>query len=88
MRQLSPKSETAGAVRYSLSRRRALTRYIGDGRLEIGNNPAERPLRVVALGRKNYLFAGSDAGGEQGHKDGSPRMSRPAARLDGGKMTL
>ena len=65
LKQLSPKSETAGAIRYSLSRWRALTRYIDDGRLEIDNNPAERALRVVALGRKNYLFAGSDAGGER-----------------------
>jgi transposase len=65
LRQLSPKSETAGAIRYSLSRWRALTRYIDDGQLEIDNNSAERALRVVALGRKNYLFAGSDAGGER-----------------------
>lgn len=64
-RQLSPKSETTGAIRYSLSRWRALTRYIDDGQLEIDNNSAERALRVVALGRKNYLFAGSDTGGER-----------------------
>src|SRR5579875_124224 len=64
-RMLSPKSETAAAIRYSLSRWRALTRYIGDGRLEMDNNSAERALRVVALGRKNYLFAGSDEGGER-----------------------
>ncbi len=62
---LSPKSETASAIRYALSRWRALTRYIGDGRLEIDNSAAERALRVVALGRKNYLFAGSDAGGDR-----------------------
>jgi len=42
-----------------------LTRYCDDGRLEIDNNAAERALRVVALGRKNYLFAGSDTGGER-----------------------
>lgn len=65
VRKLSPKSETAAAIRYSLSRWRALARYIDDGRLEIDNNSAERALRVVALGRKNYLFAGSDAGGER-----------------------
>jgi hypothetical protein len=51
VRQLSPKSETAAAIRYSLSRWRALTRYIDDGRLEIDNNSAERALRVVAMGR-------------------------------------
>ena len=42
-----------------------MTRYCDDGRLEIDNNAAERALRVVALGRKNYLFAGSDTGGER-----------------------
>ena len=65
LRKLSPKSEVAAAIRYSLSRWRALTRHIDDGRLEMDNNSAERALRVVALGRKNYLFAGSDAGGER-----------------------
>lgn len=65
MRSISPKNETAGAMRYSLSRWRALTRYIDDGRLEINNSAAERALRAVALGRKNYLFAGSDTGGER-----------------------
>ena len=62
---LSRKSDTAAAIRYALSRWRALTRYANDGRLEIDNNAAERALRVVAMGRKNYLFAGSDAGGER-----------------------
>jgi transposase len=62
--RLSRKSDTAAAIRYALSRWRALTRYADDGHLEIDNNAAERALRVVALGRKNYLFAGSDAGGE------------------------
>ena len=61
----SPKSETAGAIRYALSRWRALTRYADDGRLEIDNSAAERALRAVALGRKNFLFAGSDCGGER-----------------------
>jgi transposase len=65
MRKLSPESEIAAAIRYSLSRWRALTRYIDYGRLEMDNNSAERALRVVALGRKNYLFAGSDTGGER-----------------------
>jgi transposase len=63
--QLSRKSDTAGAIRYALSRRSALTRYADNGQLEIGNNTAERALRVVALSRKNYLFCGSDAGGER-----------------------
>jgi hypothetical protein len=43
----------------------ALTRYLDDGTLEISNNAAERAIRPLALGRKNYLFAGSDAGGER-----------------------
>ena len=63
--QVSRKSEIAAAIRYALSRWRALLRYSEDGRLEIDNNAAERALRAVALGRKNYLFAGSDAGGER-----------------------
>ena len=45
--------------------RSALTRYLDDGRIEIDNNAAERALRGVSLGRKNYLFMGSDAGGER-----------------------
>ena len=63
--KLSRKSDTALAVRYALGRWEALVRYIDDGGIEIDNNAAERALRVVALGRKNYLFAGSDAGGER-----------------------
>jgi transposase len=62
---LSTKSETAGAIRYALSRWRALRRYVDDGLLEIDNNAAERALRSVVLGRKNYLFLGSDSGGER-----------------------
>ena len=62
--RLSKKSDTAIAVRYALGRWDALMRYCDDGRLEIDNNAAERALRAVALGRKNYLFAGSDRGGE------------------------
>jgi transposase len=63
--KLSKKSDTALAVRYALSRWESLLRYVDDGRIEIDNNAAERSLRAVALGRKNYLFAGSDAGGER-----------------------
>ena len=63
--QVSRKSGLAGAIRYALARWAALTRYCDDGRIEIDNNAAERALRAVALGRKNYLFVGSDAGGER-----------------------
>src|ERR1035441_9639938 len=65
LRSLSSKSETASAIRYALSRWRALTRYTEDGLLEIDNSAAERALRAVALGRKNYLFVGSDCGGQR-----------------------
>ena len=65
LRSLSAKSETAAAIRYALSRWRALNRYTEDGLLEIDNSTAERALRAVALGRKNFLFAGSDCGGER-----------------------
>ncbi len=63
--KLSAKSELAQGMRYALTRWSALTRYVADGCIEIDNNPAERALRAVALGRKNWLFAGSDAGGER-----------------------
>ncbi len=64
-RRLPPKSPLAQAIQYALSRWRALTRYLENGQLDIDNNRAERALRGVTLGRKNYLFAGSDKGGER-----------------------
>ena len=63
--RVSAKSDLAQAIGYSLTRWRALTRYVDDGCIEIDNNAAERALRGVALGRNNYLFMGSDAGGER-----------------------
>jgi transposase len=63
--KLSGKSDLAGAIRYARTRWPALLRYRDDGRLEIDNNAAERALRGVAIGRKNWLFAGSDKGGER-----------------------
>jgi transposase len=63
--KLSTKSDTSAAVRYALARWDALSRFLDDGLLEIDNNSAERALRAVAVGRKNYLFAGSDRGGER-----------------------
>ncbi|MCB1872579.1 MAG: IS66 family transposase [Gammaproteobacteria bacterium] len=62
---VSAKSSLAQAIGYTLVRWTALTRYLSNGQIEIDNNAAERSLRTVALGRKNYLFAGSDAGGER-----------------------
>lgn len=63
--KLSAKSDLAGAIDYALKRWAALTRYLNDGRLEIDNLIAERALRGVAIGRRNWLFAGSKAGGER-----------------------
>ena len=57
------KSDLAKAIRYARWRWAALTRYLDDGRLEISNNAAENKIRPAALGRKNWLFCGSDAGG-------------------------
>ncbi len=57
------KSDLAKAIRYARWRWHALTRYLDDGRLEISNNAAENKIRPAALGRKNWLFCGSDAGG-------------------------
>jgi transposase len=65
VRKLSRKSELAAAFRYMRARWAALVRCFDDGRLALDNNPAERALRGVAVGRKNWLFAGSDAGGRR-----------------------
>src|SRR5690606_15903114 len=61
---LSVKSPLAQAIQYTLGRWGALTRYVEDGAIEVDNNAAERSIRALVLGRRNYLFAGSDAGGE------------------------
>jgi hypothetical protein len=63
--KLSRKSDTTAAIHYALARWEAFVRYCDDGRIEIDNSAAERALRAIALGRKNYLFAGSDRGGER-----------------------
>jgi transposase len=62
--QVSAKSPLALAMGYALSNWTALVRFFGDGRIEAENNAAERALRAVAIGRKNFLHLGSDAGGE------------------------
>jgi transposase len=61
--RISAKSALADAIRYGLSRLQRLRPYLEDGRLAIDNNPAERGMRGIAVGRKNWLFAGSEAGG-------------------------
>jgi transposase len=63
--QATPKSPLGRAIAYAQGRWSALTRYLDDGRLEIDNGEVERIIRLVALGRKNFLFAGSDAGAER-----------------------
>ena len=63
--KLSKKSAVASAINYALGRWTALLRFCQDGRIEIDNNAAERALRAIAIGRKNYLFAGADSGGER-----------------------
>ena len=63
--RISGKSPFAAAIRYTTSRWTALTRFVEDGRLELSNNAAERAIRPLTLGRKNYLFAGSDEGGRR-----------------------
>jgi transposase len=60
-----PKSPMGLAISYARSQWIALTRYLEDGILDIDNNAAERALRRVAIGRKNWMFAGSDKGGHR-----------------------
>jgi hypothetical protein len=64
-RRLSGKVPLGKAFQYALSRWDALTRYIDDGQLSIDNNLAERLLRGTAVSRKNFLFLGSDRGGQR-----------------------
>ena len=63
--RVSKNSETGKAIDYSLKRWAALTRFLDDGRLCMSNNAAERELRAVAVGRRNWTFAGSDEGGRR-----------------------
>jgi hypothetical protein len=59
-----PKSPEGAAIHYTLSNWAALCRYVEDGDLAIDNNAAERSLRGVVVGRQNWLFFGSDGGGQ------------------------
>lgn len=61
---ISGKSPLATAIRYALNRMEPLRPYLDHGILELDNNAAERGMRAIALGRKNYLFVGSEAGGK------------------------
>ena len=61
--KLPNKSITAKAINYALNNQEALSIFLDDGKIEIDNNTAENAIRPIALGRKNWLFAGSDSGG-------------------------
>jgi transposase len=65
LQRIPGRSALAGAIRYARYRWVELTRYIDDGRLEISNNAVENAIRPIGIGRKNWLFLGSDAGGER-----------------------
>ena len=62
--KISGKTPLAGAIRYALTRMKRLRPYLENGFLELDNNSAERSMRPIALGRKNYLFMGSEGGGK------------------------
>jgi len=63
-KELPKKSATGAAIAYALNNEAALKRFLNDGKIEIDNNAAERAMRSIALGRKNWMFAGSDGGGK------------------------
>lgn len=65
LHRVPPRGGLADAIRYALTRWLALCRFLEDGRIEIDSNTVERAIRPIALGRKNYLFAGSDGGAER-----------------------
>lgn len=65
VKTLSRKSVMMEAITYAFNQWPALSRYLDDGRIEMDNNAAERSVRGIAIGRKNYLFLGSDLGGER-----------------------
>ena len=64
LNRISGKSELAKAIRYALGRMKKMRGYLENGFLELDNNSAERSIRCVALGRKNFLFVGSEGGGK------------------------
>ena len=63
--EVAPRSATEKAIKYSLGRWVALMRYLDDGELPIDNNWLENRIRPIALGRSNWLFAGSDRAGRR-----------------------
>jgi transposase len=71
--------DLAKAFRYGLSRQAAFRLFLEDGRVAIDNNPAERALRPIGIGRKNWLFAGADTGAET--------LARAMTIIETAKMT-
>lgn len=65
LEKLSRRSDTSAAILYALNLWPALLHYCDNGVIEIDNSAAERALRGIAIGRRNYLFAGADSGGER-----------------------
>src|ERR671912_1055533 len=63
--RVSRKADIGKAIAYALNHWTALTRFLGDGRICMSNNAAERAVRGIAVGRRNWTFAGSDRGGER-----------------------
>jgi transposase len=82
--RVSRKSEVGKAIAYALNHWAALSRFLDDGRICLSNNAAERALRGIAVGRRNWTFAGSDRGGERAaadlhpDRDGQAQRRRPA----------
>ena len=87
-RKLSSKTALAEAMDYSLKRWTALTRFLDDGRICLSNNAAERAVRGIAVGRRNWTFAGSDSGGRRAAGHHLERVQHPRkyvqAHLDAG----
>jgi hypothetical protein len=79
--KLSRKSDAAGAIQYALNLWPALLRYCDNGLIEIDNSAAERALRGIAIGRRNYLFAGADSGGERAPLRFTPCLAPPSSTV-------
>ena len=78
--KLSRHAEVAKAMDYMLKRWDSFTRFLDDGRICLTNNAAERALRGIALGRKSWLFAGSDRGGQRASAQAVPVEASPSSR--------
>ncbi len=97
---ISGKSPLAAAIRYALTRMERLRLYLDHGIIELDNNAADRSMPAIALGRKNYLFVGSEAGGKAAAiaytlietakinaVDPHARLADPLARIPDDKIT-